>query len=382
MRILFFSTPVRQRLMPMVPLARALRRHGHAVAFSTAAEAACWLEPEGFEVLPSGPDAHQLTAEVARRLGSDILFSSDKDLTAELFAGARVDLMADEALERAQRWAPDLIVCEDRDFVGPLVATALRVPSVVVVAGLVPEAEELGALAAAVRSRYVARGLQPPARVPAGDRLLDLCPPGLQREGGRPSADRLAPRAEPLVDVQGAATSRPAHDGRPGVLVGLDAAAGASLTLSQVLRALSALDVDVMVVAGERAKDLGAGPGQVRWCSRFPAGDWEGVRAVVHSGDRETTLAAAARGVPAVVVAQSPGQEEWAARLAAAGAGIALPAGSADPTRVATAVGSLLSDSRFSQGASRLRADIDAMPDATQVARELVAWASAFSRCQ
>ncbi|MEW1779713.1 glycosyltransferase [Streptomyces sp. NPDC086777] len=378
MRVLFFSTPLRRRLLPMLPLARELSRQGHEVAFATAGEAARWLEPEGFEVMSLGPGPHELTAEVARRLGADILLSSDRELTVELFAGARVDLMADEAVDRARGWAPDLVVCEDRDFVGPLVASMLGVLCAVAVTGPAPEPEELDALVAAVRPRYVDRGLRPPSRVPAGHRLLDLCPPSLQREGWQHPPDRIALRPEPTLRPAGSPLKHPrAATGRPLVLVGFGAEAETSPELGPVVGSLSTLPVDLAVVAGDRrAEDLGVEPGRIRLCSGFPADDdWEAVRAVVHDGGPEITLAAVARGVPALVVAESPEQRERAARLASAGAGIVFPARTADPAMIASGVEQLLSEPRFAVAAARIRDDIVVMPSAAEVARQLVAWA-------
>ncbi|MFE0515755.1 hypothetical protein ACFW2E_39225, partial [Streptomyces sp. NPDC058964] len=290
MRVLFFSNPLRRRLLPLLPLARALRRQGRDVAFATAAEAAPWLEPEGFEVMPIGPSPDELTAEVARRSGLDTLFDSNRDLAAELFAGARVDLMADEALDRADHWGPDLIVSEHYDLVGPLVARALDIPGAVVVTGPAPEPGELDALAAAVRSRYLDRGLQPPSRVPSARWLLDLCPPSLQREGWQPCPDRIALRAETTVDpAEGSRKRRPAGPGRPRVLVGFGAQAETSLKLGPVIRSLSALDVDLVVAAGDRqVEDPGWRPDRIRLSTGFPAAeDWEAVRAVVHHGAPE-----------------------------------------------------------------------------------------------
>ncbi|MFJ9558873.1 glycosyltransferase [Streptomyces fuscichromogenes] len=361
-------------------MARALRRQGHEVAFATAAEAAPWVEPEGFEVMSLGPGSHELTAEVARRFGVDILFSSDRDLTAELFAGARVDLMADEALGRADHWTPDLIICEDHDFVGPLVGSALDVPCAVALTGPAPEPDVLDALAETVRPRYVDRGLQPPSRVPAGHLLLDLCPSSLQREGWQSPPGRIPLRPESALDPDGGPPEhRRVGAGRPRVLVGFGAEAGASMELGPVIRSLSTLHVDLVVVAGDgRAEDLGRDPGRVRLCTGFPvADDWEAVHAVVHHGGPEITLAAAARGIPAVVIPESPEQRERAERLVMAGAGIAFPARTAEPTVITSGIDLLLSDPRFTVAASRIREDIVVMPTAAQVAERLAAWVRA-----
>ena len=111
-----------------------------------------------------GPIAEEVTVEVARRIGVDMLCSSTTDLVAEVLAGVRVDLVADEALPRAGHWAPDLIIVEHCDLL-VLVASALAVPCAGAVAGPGLEPGELDALAATVRSRYRHRwrGQAPPA---------------------------------------------------------------------------------------------------------------------------------------------------------------------------------------------------------------------------
>ncbi|MEU1199929.1 nucleotide disphospho-sugar-binding domain-containing protein [Streptomyces sp. NPDC005813] len=376
MRILFFSTSLPQRLSPLLPLARAFRRQGHDVALSTTPEAAVRLEPEGFALLLCGPTPYEVSVEVARRAGADILFSATTSLMAEVFAGTRVDLMADEALGLAERWAPDLIVSEQYDFVGPLVASALELPCAAVASGPAPAAEELHALAATVRPRYVDRGLRPPSHVPSGRWLLDLCPPSLQRRGRPPFPERIGLRAETgRGSVNWSWARRTTGIRWPRVLVDLAPEAETSLGLDGVLHSLGTLDVDLVVTAPNRDVDA-VRPERVRTPvdPGSPDGERpEGVSAVVHHGDPDITFATLARGIPAVVVPESPEQQQQAERLAAIGAGIALPAREQDPAVIAAAVGRLLSDARFTVAASRVRDEIAAMPTAAQVARRLVA---------
>jgi len=123
MRILFSATPAAGHVLPLVPLADAAGDAGHDVAFLTGPDMAGYLGSR--TLVPAGPGIAELMAETARRTGGDdgLRLSG---ASVELFVGARIDLTYDQALDQARRFAPDLLVCEALDFVGPLVAAALE----------------------------------------------------------------------------------------------------------------------------------------------------------------------------------------------------------------------------------------------------------------
>ncbi|MEH0983353.1 glycosyltransferase [Micromonospora sp. CPCC 205556] len=379
MRVLFFNNPMPGHFLPLLPLARALRRQGHAVAFVSAAGMAAAVEPEGFELITAGPTADVVIGELARRTGTNILVSRTPELVGEFFAGVRVDLSVDEALAGARTWTPDLIVSEHLDFVGPLVAAMLKVPSAVLAIDPALEPDALAALAAAAHARYLERGLEAPDHAPSGRWLLDLCPPSLQRGGALPPLDRIALRPEPHQAPEGTPRApRVPGTGRPRVLVSLSTAPGAPSTLGPILRSLSALDIDLVATTGGRpAEEFGVEPGRVELVSFLPAAELlDGVSAVVHHGGSGTTFGTAARGVPAVVVPGMEGQERQARRLQAAGAGHALPIGEQEPEAVADALARLLAEPAFTVAAQRLRDEIAAMPSASEVAERLTAYVS------
>jgi UDP:flavonoid glycosyltransferase YjiC (YdhE family) len=99
----------------------------------------------------------------------------------------------------------------------------------------------------------------------------------------------------------------------------------------------------------------------------------DGVSAVVHHGGSGTTFGTAARGILAVVVPGAPGQQRQAERLAAAGAGLALPIGEQEPASVAAMLGRLFAERAFTTAARRVRDEIAAMPSAFEVAERLTA---------
>ncbi|MFJ2399567.1 glycosyltransferase [Streptomyces sp. NPDC087843] len=377
MRILMFGNPLLGHLLPMLPLARELRKQGHTVAFATAAHMANSMESHGFALIPTGPTTETAVAEVTRRLGPDWLTNGSPEGVGEFFAGVRVDLAADEALTSARGWAPDLIVSEHCDYVGPLVAAVLKVPSAVMAIDPALEPEVLDALAATAHARYLERGLEAPTHAPAGEWLLDLCPPSLQRGGDLPTLERMALRPEPHQAPEGTPRApRPALTGRPRVLVSFSTAMSATDRLGSILKSLSTLDIDLVATAsgGAPVDNTGLDPDRVELVAFLPAAELlHGVSAVVHHGGSGTTFGAAARGIPAVVVPGMPGQQRQAARLAAAGAGLALPMGDqAAPEVVTAAVARLLAEANFTTAAHRLRDEIAAMPSAAEVAAHLI----------
>jgi L-noviosyl transferase len=375
MRILMFSTPMLGHVLPMLPLARALRKQGHTVALAAAAQLAGAVESEGFALIPVGPSQEVMVAEAVRRTrGAGV---GSPAFVGEYFAGARLDLSVDEALVGTRQWAPHVIVSEHCDYVGQFVATALDLPSAVMAIDPALEPDVLDALAASARSRYLERGIEPPAHAPSGRWLLDLCPPSLRRDGTLPGMEHRALRPEPHQAPEGTPRARRAAlTGRPRVLVSFSTSKREPEKLGSLLRSLSTLDVDlVATTSGDASVDgFGLDPDRVELVGFLPAAELlDGVSVVVHHGGSGTTFGAAARGVPAVVAPSTPGQLRQAHRLEASGAGRALPMDEASPEAVTAAVGLVLSDPVYTKEAHRLREEIAAMPSASQVAEELVA---------
>ncbi|MEV7238820.1 hypothetical protein AB0N06_34395 [Streptomyces sp. NPDC051020] len=128
MRILFSSTPQHGHLLPELPLARAFRDRGDEVGVITSAGFGPLFAAEDITLFPVGPEIPVLLAEAARLAGVADPTVPDPAVAAELFAGARIDLTADEAVVAACGFRPDLIVAEATDYVGSLVAATLQVP--------------------------------------------------------------------------------------------------------------------------------------------------------------------------------------------------------------------------------------------------------------
>ncbi|MFI9489724.1 glycosyltransferase [Promicromonospora sp. NPDC052451] len=375
MRILFSSTPAHGHLLPLLPLARAFQERGDQVAVLTAGVFAPVLAPEGIELLPAGPAADVLFAESGRRTGVDAAANPTPEAVAEFFAGTRIDLTADEALAAARQWAPDLVVAEAMDFVGPLVAAALGVPLATHAFGPAVPPEFTDGIAEVAAARYAARGLTPvPARW-----YVDPCPDLLQAPGWAPAATRLPLRPEPHRGP-GAAGPAPAAGPRGGdrarVLVTFGTHFSDPAVLTPILAELRATGADLVITLGltARAEDYDLDDDGITFAPFTPLADLlHDVDLVVTHGGAGTTLGALARGLPLVVVPQGADQFLQAAAVERAGAGIAVPPGADVPQAVAKAVTALRSDGTHAAAARAVADQVAAMPSPGQVAATLAA---------
>jgi UDP:flavonoid glycosyltransferase YjiC (YdhE family) len=372
-RIIFSTVAAAGHLFPMLPLGRALLADGHAVGILTSASMKNLIEPEGLEMLAAGPAQEDVVAEVGRRHGDDV-FRPTADGFGEMFGGARLDLTVDEGLDVAGAWRPDLLVHEYTDAVGPLVATALGVPFATMVPGPAMPSALTDAVTAVAAPRYAQRGLALPSRgAVLGDWYLDSCPSALQVAGWSAPAPRLALRPEPYAQPWVPRPAPPRSADRPAVLVSFGTNFNSPALVSPLARALAPLDADIVLTVGPGllAADFDVDH-RVRLVPFTPQQQLlDGVAVVVTHGGIGTVLGALSRGIPLVVVPQAADQFMQAKQVTAAGAGISLFPGHAEPAAVADAVRQAMTDPEIRGAAQRLGDEIAAMPAPPAVAREL-----------
>jgi MGT family glycosyltransferase len=99
--------------------------------------------------------------------------------------------------------------------------------------------------------------------------------------------------------------------------------------------------------------------------------------AVVCHGGSGTMLGTAAAGVPMVVVPMFADQPQNAERVAAVGAGLALPKGGATPEGIRAALTRVLAEHSFRDVARKLAKEIAALPVTDEVVTELERLANA-----
>lgn len=374
MRILFSSTPQHGHLLPLLPLARAFRDRGDEVAVLTSASFGPMLEAERLALLPVGPEIHVLLAEAARLAGVDDPTVPDPAVAAELFAGARIDLTADEAVAAARRFGADLIVSEATDYVGPLVAATLGVPYGKLAFGPQIPAEFTDAFDAIAERRYKERGLA----VPTHTWYLDTCPEILRGPGWQAPLGLIPLRPEahrgPDTPIAPAVPATATAGARSKVLLSFGTHFAAPAVLCPIIDALAA-QADLVVTLGltAAAADYGDHLENVEFVAFTPLAELlDGVDLVVTHGGAGTTLGTLARGVPMVVVPQGADQFLQAAAVAAARTGVAVlpPAGAG---AVEAAVTETLGNAEYRDNARRAAEQIAAMPSPRDVAEQLAA---------
>ena len=364
MRILVVSAPMVGHVLPLLPLAGALRDAGHEVVVATGPEgmdaarstglAARDVAP-GLQVLPS------FTRTAMRHPVGAARSASGRDrgtrFVGHLMAGlGRHTVGGLEAL--VDQWGPDLVVQEPLAGAGGLVAAARGLPVVLVNITLF-DAEALFTSAVAAMGTGSAA---PPAEV------LNTAPPGLvELPTGRPMR---------FVPVSGRDVPAPPDLTRPGdrprIVVGRSTVTDPrpDRLMSSVVAAAAGADVDVVLARPDERAASGHLPPNVRTTDWLPFAEvFPAAAGAVHHGGAGTLLTALAAGIPQLVVPGVGDRRVNAELVARSGAGLAMPA------RRITArdLERLVTDDSLAVTARRLAAEMAAMPSPADLVDDLVA---------
>lgn len=134
MRVLITTPSGLGHVLPMVPLARAVRARGHEVLWATAADTCSWVEDAGVATVAAGMVLRDRTPEFWRRNPEvralppeqipDVMFP-------KMFGGVAAPMMLADLLAIVRDWEPDLVVHDAAELAGPIVAALVGAPSVV-----------------------------------------------------------------------------------------------------------------------------------------------------------------------------------------------------------------------------------------------------------
>jgi UDP:flavonoid glycosyltransferase YjiC (YdhE family) len=379
MRILFTSLRTTSHFLPLVPFLNACRKRGHEVAVAAPAELAARVAETGAAFFPFGHPGDEGLRPIWERQHRA---ASEEEATrlaiGELFAGICAKTALPGLLETMQRWRPALVVRESQEYAAVIAAERVAIPHVrVAIMMSSSEGDVLGAAAPPLDAHGQSVGLQPD---PSGRRLLDelslsLFPRSLELPGV-PLPRVLRFRAQ----QQQAAPLPPWWNTPAGPLVYLTL--GTVMGSMEVMRsayrvvldAVASLRCRVLLTTGSQLppEALGDIPENVHVERFIPQADvLPHAAAVVCHGGSGTVIGALAAGVPLVVAPMFADQPLNAARVAAIGAGLALPPRAASAGDLRAALSRVLGESAFAEAARRVATEIAALPPVDEAALEL-----------
>lgn len=369
MRALLTCVSVSSHLLPIVPLAMALRSAGHEVLLAGQPDLIRAAGSTGLCTVTVGSETGEQRrrtrlAQVARDHASSSgqRWQPTWDQLAQRWQ-ERVSDVVHDYLAVGKRWRPDLIVSDPLEFSSLIVGGLLGIPTVV--------------------HRWGAETLSTEAREPARRALADICAQ-LGLPNGLPAAALVLDPSPPTFQFPQAAAAQPVRfvpfngvgavpdwagrrSARHRVCVSLGsmpAALGGRAVLDTVIPALDSLgDVETVVLgAGDLA---GPWPASVRLVEEVPLNLFANTcDLIAHHGGSGSGLTAVAFGLPQLVLAQfNPALTMHADRVTACGVGISLTGDQqSEPAAVRAAARELLTDAGYRERTEQLRAQMLRQP--------------------
>jgi len=348
---------------------------GHDVVIASGPAFRDVVEPRGFDFLPVGMDGPRAAALYNERYpGARTLPPAEQAtlIVIRLFVDIWVPaVMAD--LDRLLDWRPDVIIREEGEFAGPLVAALGGLPCADHSWGPMRPRSLVETTAAAMAPVWRAHGIEPDPLAGFYRWLyFDICPPSLQF----PDATdvEVLHRLRPATGVMTGSEELPARlaalGTRPAIYVTLGTVARYNQDVaffSAAIEAVSDLGPDVIVTLGPSGDpvSLGPQPSHVHVERFVPQGAILPLcRAVVTNGGSGSVLGALAYGVPVLCVPApaSPSQRRNADAVVRAGAGRSIERAESTTAAIRAEVFALLEDPSYANVAGRVANEIEQMP--------------------
>ncbi|WP_328406313.1 DUF1205 domain-containing protein (plasmid) [Streptomyces sp. NBC_00390] len=358
MRVLFVCSVSSSHLIPMVPLAWALRTAGHEVRVACDADSAPGALATGLAVTVVGGDGEFAQRHRRSQMETPGGQGHGRDTVAGMFARNSLDML-DGLMAVVDGWQPHAMVYEPVAFAAEVVAATRPVPTLRHLWGPDLFATSPGQwlrrnvheLLADEFTRHGATGTEVP-----GNFVIDPCPPEMQRLGpGTPMPIRYVPVDRPGVVPIWLTDASP----QDRICVTWGTSADAMPTAHpfvQMLHRLSGLGREVLLVVPPKDLErLPRLPDTVRPVIGAPLhAVLPACAAVLHHGGANTMLDAVARGIPQLAVSDTFERAFNGERLASTGAGMHLSARQADAATVEQAVRLLLDEQRWAEAAAAL----------------------------
>lgn len=350
--MLFTAAPFLGHVNTVLPLALAAGRAGHEVVVATGPDLAEHVARIGLEVWSVGPSS----SESGTPRSLDDFWMTGNARGAELLS-----LTAD--------WQPDIVVSEELELGGPVIAGHHR--SRLLVHGLgIDAAGNLDPHAPAIDAVGQARGVAQLSTMLRSATYISICPPRLRAAGHtrrpmvtlRPSLAESAIGADLPVSLDALPYAETVH-----LTLGTVFHRRRPEVLSTALVGLRRLELNVIVTTGPGVDpdDLGPQPANVLVARHLPhALLLPRCTAIVSQGGAGVMLGALAHGLPQLVIPQGADQFGNAAAVERVGAGLALQSDMLTSTAVEEAVDRLLRRQTYRATARKIQAEIADMPDA------------------
>jgi UDP:flavonoid glycosyltransferase YjiC (YdhE family) len=375
MRVLFTSLRNTSHFLPLVPFLDACRARGHEVGVAAPPDLAERATKAGAVFFPFGHPGDDGLRPLWTRMRALPEEARNDMVIREIFAGACAGAALPALLETVTEWRPSILVRESQEYAAVVAAAKAGLPHVRV--SIMARAVEARLFALAAEALDAHRGSVGLRADPSGDALrgepaLTLFPPTLDgAEGPSRRFRALRKEASPLPESWGSPRD-------PFVYVTFGTVAGGMEPLRAAYRAaleaVAELPIRVLLTIGaELPLDaLGEVPRNVRVERFVPQDDvLPHAAAVVCHGGAGTTLGALAAGVPLVVAPLFADQPYNAERVAAVGAGLALPLNGASAGELRGALSRVLREPAFRDAARRLAREIAALPPVSEAGEEL-----------
>jgi UDP:flavonoid glycosyltransferase YjiC (YdhE family) len=380
-RVLFTTPAGAGHVNPMVPLAQTMARRGHTVLWAAPPRAIEQIERAGIRAAAAGPPNLVWPAQVIEMF-PELRALAPADVPAvmfsKLFGAITAPPMLADLAPLALDWRPDLVVADQAELAGHIVAAEIGVPSVTKGFGMLLPADRVALAADEVAPLWQARGLQPRPYAGCYDHLyLDIYPPELQPQTAPHVPRRQLMRPVSYDGPTDDTTPLPLPEARPDaplVYVTMGTVFNDPTLFGDVVTAVAELDVRVLVTVGPQGDPaaLGEQPAHVRVEQFVPQTRvLPHCDVVVSHAGSGTALATLGLGLPQLCLPQGADQFQNAAAIAEAGAGLALMPGKAGVEVVRAAVARLLADRSFRDVSVRVGASIAAMPPLDEVAAVL-----------
>ena len=363
MRILIVSGALYGHVNTVLPIALAARDAGHAVVVAAGPDFVEHIERRGLRSWAVG-----VTHEEAG--------GNRQDSWLDYFATTAERRVAD-LLPMADRWKPEVVIHEETELAGAVVATLAGARHAVHGLGVMPPSRIWPAFVQAIGMLGKRCGVTDVAARLAHAQYLHLCPSALQSQEApvwnnvlplRPTAglpmqnERLPDRLDRLP------FPRTIHLGFGTVYNGNVA------TLQQAIDGLGSLGANLVVTIGPNEDPSRFGPQPAHVCIEpylahtllLPRCDL-----VVSHGGAGTMLGALSQGIAQLIIPQGADQFLNADACTKSGAALTLAPDEANARTINSAARRLLDEPQFAVAARSVQAEIAAMPDADAVLKQL-----------